>query len=158
MGQQGVTNRYVIHISTRLCYRLLCQKKKKNRKVKSQMLSLEEGIAIDGIFKTRKWSRSREMVFGHSIRRVFAGRIFSSCHSENLNGFEWIHWAMLLKKKGRVKLSCLQSCFWGASPKGTSDLLGPNVFSSRKKKSLEVFPSTYCISCLSLGPFPWLSL
>lgn len=99
------------------------------------MLSLEEGIAIDGIFKMRKWSRSREMVFGHSIRRAFTGRIFSSCHSENLNGFEWIHWAMLLKKKGRVKLSCLQSCFWGASPKGTSDLLGPNVFSSRKKKN-----------------------
>ena len=37
------------------------------------MLSLEEGIAIDGIFKTRKWSRSREMVFGHSIRKSLEG-------------------------------------------------------------------------------------
>lgn len=55
------------------------------------MLSLKEGIAIDGIFKMRKQSRSKEMVFGHSILRVFTGRIFSSCHSENLNGFELIH-------------------------------------------------------------------
>lgn len=60
------------------------------------MLSLEEGIAIDGIFKTRKRSRSKEMVFGHSILRVFTGRIFSSCHSEILMGLNWFtepcHW------------------------------------------------------------------
>lgn len=33
----------------------------------NQMLSLEEGMATDGIFETRKPSRSKEMVFGHSI-------------------------------------------------------------------------------------------
>lgn len=88
VGQHGVTNKYVIHVSTSLCYMLLCQK---NRNVQSQMLSLEEGIAIDAIFRTRKWSRSKEMVFGHSILRVFSRRIFSSCHSENLNGFELTH-------------------------------------------------------------------
>lgn len=110
------------------------------------MLSLKEGIAIDGIFKTRKWSRSREMVFGHSIRRVFTGRIFSSCHSENLNGFEWTHWAMLLKKKRCVKLACLQSCFSGASPKGIS-----NVFSSRKKNHWKSSQAP-----ISFPVFPWV--
>lgn len=40
------------------------------------MLSLEEGIAIDGIFKMRKQSRSKEMVLGHSTLRAFTGRIF----------------------------------------------------------------------------------
>lgn len=155
MGQHGVTNRYVIHISTRLCYRLLCQKK---RKVKSQMLSLEEGIAIDGIFKTRKWSRSREMVFGHSIWRVFTGRIFSSCHSENLNGFEWIHWAMLLKKEGTCQAFMSLVMLLGGQPKRHLRPSRSKCVFIKEKKSLEVFPSTYLISCLSLGPFPWLSL
>ena len=33
----------------------------------NQMLSLEDGMATDGILETRKQSRSKEMVFGHSI-------------------------------------------------------------------------------------------
>ena len=116
------------------------------------MLSLEEGIAIDGIFKTRKWSRSKEMVFGHSILRVFTGRIFSSCHSENLNGFELIHWAMPLKKKGSVKLSCSQSCFWGPHQKRHLRTSRFECVFVKKKKSLDKSSQ----EPIMFPEFPWV--
>lgn len=99
------------------------------------MLSLEEGIAIDGIFKTRKWSRSKEMVFGHSILRVFTRRIFSSCHSEILMGLNWFtepcHW------KGREMSSLhVSSHEFGGQTKTHFRTSRSECVSTMKNKSL----------------------
>lgn len=118
------------------------------------MLSLEEGIAIDGIFKTRKRSRSKEMVFGHSILRVFTRRIFSSCHSEILMGLNWFtepyHW------KGREMSSLhVSSHASGGQTKMHFRTSSFEWVSTMKKKiTAQVFPSTQNVPCLVLGPYP----
>lgn len=117
------------------------------------MLSLEEGIAIDGIFKTRKWSRSKEMVFGHSILRVFTGRIFSSCHSEILMGLNWFtepwHWKG--REMSRLRVS---SHAFGGQSKTHFRTSRFECISTMKNKSLHKPFQAPVTFLLALGPSP----
>lgn len=76
MESHSVTNKYVIHVSTSLCYRLLCQEIGEGGE--RQIFGPKEVLQLMGFEKKLENSlRVKEMVFGHSTLRLFTGRILS---------------------------------------------------------------------------------